>query len=99
MHTINFLNARVQVSLRRVCTHLLCKLLNENEGADEDVGLADILLKVLEIASIPELLKKVAHHLDAHLLVCGVDVLHSCRQSKGIRKYYYISLRIRIVIA
>mmetsp|Transcript_17534 Transcript_17534/g.48843 ORF Transcript_17534/g.48843 Transcript_17534/m.48843 type:complete len:660 (+) Transcript_17534:2749-4728(+) len=59
---------------------LLSQLLNENQGADEDVGSLHILLERLHVVGITELFQQVSHHLKADLIVLGVDVLHGVGQ-------------------
>ena len=48
-------------------SHLLSKLLNEDEAANEDVGICNVLLELLIVLAIPQLLQKVADNLKAHL--------------------------------
>ena len=49
------------------CSRLLSKLLNEDEAANEDVGIRYVLLELLIILPVPELLQQIADHLKAHL--------------------------------
>ena len=49
------------------CSRLLSQLLNEDEAADEDVGICYVLLELLIVLSVPELLQKIAYYLKAHL--------------------------------
>ena len=62
--------------------HLVCELLNEDEGANEDVAGGNILLELLVVLGVTELLEEVAHHLIAHILVGGVDVVDGRRESR-----------------
>ena len=48
--------------------HLVSQLLNEDEAADEDIGVRNVLLELLIVLAIPQLLQEVSHHLKAHLL-------------------------------
>ena len=52
---------------------LLGELLDEDERADEDVGALHILLQHGEVLGVAELLEEVAGHLEAHLVVVGVE--------------------------
>jgi hypothetical protein len=62
--------------------HLLGQLLDEDQGADEDVGGLQVLLEGLEVGLIAQLLQQVAHDLVRHLAVLGVDVLHRLRERR-----------------
>eukprot|EP00955_Chlamydomonas_euryale_P001091 12527-Chlamydomonas_euryale.AAC.5 len=53
-------------------THLISKLLNEDEGADEDVCIGNILLERLKVVGVAQLLQQVAHDLEAYLLGASV---------------------------
>ena len=53
--------------LRDRSLHLLSQLLNEDEAANEDVGIRNVLLELLIVLPVPELLQQVPDHLEAHL--------------------------------
>ena len=55
---------------------LLGELLDEDEGANEDVRRLDILLHRREVLRVAKLLEEVAGNLEAHLVVGGVELVH-----------------------
>ena len=54
---------------------LVGQLLHEDERADEDVGLLDVLLELLEVGLVAQLLEDVARALDGHV---GLQTRHAC---------------------
>lgn len=49
--------------------YLLCKLLNENERTNENVGVRNVKLEGCEVVAVTQLLQQVTNNLIAHLMV------------------------------
>ena len=47
--------------------HLLCQLFNEDEGANEHVGILDVSLEGLQGGGGAQLLQQIPHNFKAHL--------------------------------
>ena len=56
-------------------TDLVCKLFNEDQGANEDVGILHVFAEDSKVAGISKLFKQVTHNLDAHIAAVRIDVL------------------------
>ncbi len=48
-------------------THLFCELFDKDQRSNKDVGISNILLKLLKVVGVTELLEQVSDHLKAHL--------------------------------
>lgn len=62
------------VDAGNLSAYLLSELLNEDQTADEDVGICNVLLELLIVLAIPKLFQEIAHHLETHLQ-CSTRIL------------------------